>query len=132
MLERTAFYGDVDEPPPTADMKALTTFKILEKAFRAESDTFLFLIEENGSTKHREVCEHGYLAILGLLTPSNEKPSMWNKMKATIRQGLMDQSEFNLKRERIALKSDDAGAFITNYAETACEAIPTAHTVKGL
>ena len=131
MSERISFYGNVDEPPPTAESKAVATFQILEKAFRVDSDSFHFFIADKESMKRREVCEHGYLAILGLLTPRKEKPSMWNKMKATIRQGVMGQHEFDLKWERIALKSDDAGAFILNYADTACEAIPTAHRVKG-
>jgi len=128
---RYKFHGAPDDPVKSNHSRTAAMLELLKVAFQAHSQCFVFSILDIGSRKPREICEHGFLALHGLLSSKLEKPSMWKNMKAALRRGNLDSEELNLRKEAVRLKSDDAHAFITSYAERATETIPTAHVVKG-
>ena len=128
---RYKFHGAPDDPVKSNHSRTAAMLELLKIAFQAHTQCFVFSILDIGSHKSREVCEHSFLALHGLLSSKLEKPSMWKNMKAALRRGNLGAEELRLQKEAIRLKSDDAHAFIISYAERATETIPTAHCVTG-
>ena len=103
---RYKFHGAPDDPVKSNHSRTAAMLELLKIAFQAHSQCFVFAILDIGSRKSREVCEHSFLALHGLLSSKLEKPSMWKNMKAALRRGNLGAEELRLQKEAIRLKSD--------------------------
>ncbi len=128
---RKNYWNDESSPAPSSSVRAELNRFILEDAYDKHSNTFRFTVGCAG--KRREVCEAGYLILLGLSNKTNasEAPQQWKSIKTALLRKLNgDLTEEHPQRVSYGLKAKSAVSYIDYCVDIQlCDTTPTAGNI---
>ena len=130
----TDFWDEYDCKAPSAATRRLKILKILQSAYRPNSDQFEFYAgckEKN----NRAVCEAAYLILLGLSNSphASKAPGQWQRLKKYVREGkdregikysANDNDQKQHRSGQKELKKRNAVAYIQWFAKEFGDTIP--------